>query len=54
MKSKHGLWRITAKVIIALVFFAVGAAFYLGCGEDTLPPPVPPPTGTITVSGGAV
>lgn len=54
MKSKHGRWPITAKVIIALVFFAAGAVFYLGCGEDTLPPPDPLKIGTITVSGGAV
>jgi hypothetical protein len=54
MKSKHGLWPITAKVIIALGFFAAGAVFYLGCGEDPLPPPNPPQIGTITVSGGAV
>lgn len=54
MKSKHGLWRITAKVIVALGFFAVGAALYLGCGEDPLPPPSPPNTGTITITGEAV
>lgn len=54
MKSKHGLWPTAVRVIIALMFFAAGAVFYLGCGEDPLPPPGAPQIGTITVSGGAV
>lgn len=54
MKSKNRLWQKTAKFIIAFCFLALGAALYLGCGEDTLPPSSEPSPGTITISGAAV
>ncbi len=53
-----GDWKKRIKFIIVLGFvlgfLTVGAALYIGCGEETLPPPPPPNTGTITVTGAAV
>jgi len=46
-------WRwIRTLVVVGLL--AAGAAVSHGCGENTLPPPHPPNTGTVIVTGGAV
>lgn len=42
------------KFVIVLSLLAMGSVLYVGCGEGVLPPPNPPNTGTIIITGGAV
>lgn len=53
MKTKwHALKKV--KFIVALGFLIASTTLYYACGENRLPPPSPPPSGTITVTGDAV